>query len=180
MARSNLVNPARTDPVLNMYVKTTVEQYNVTLKLSGSVDHLRTSYTSEPTLSQADIIHLLAFGTTNAEAVSAAPTSATESAESVLASGVTGQLTGKLQSLTGISQLTVDPISENTQGDPGAVIGIQERVTGSLLFTYSTNVTDTQAQSASLKYDLTKQVSVTVFRDQNGGYGIDVRLHKVF
>ena len=173
-------NPSRTDPVLNLYITTNIEHYNVTLKLSGPVDRLRTSYTSDPSLSQADIIHLLAFGNTNAEAASAAPTTATQSAEAVVASGVTSQVTGKLQSLTGISQLTIDPLSANTQGDPGAVIGIQQRVTGSLLFTYSTNVTDTQAQTVALQYDLSKQVSVTVLRDQNGGYGIDVRIHKVF
>ncbi len=172
-------NPARTQPVLNLYVTTTIEQYDVTLKLVGPLNRLRTSYTSQPSLSQADIIHLLAFGNTNAESA-AAPASASTSAESVLASGVTGQLTGKLQSLTGISQLTVDPIAQNTQGDQGAVVGIQERVSGSILFTYSTNVTDTQSQTASLKYDLTKQLSVTILRDQNGGYGIAVRLHKVF
>jgi len=31
-----------------------------------------------------------------------------------------------------------------------------------------------------LQYQVNKKTSVTVLRDQYGGYGIDVRLHKVF
>jgi translocation and assembly module TamB len=173
-------NPVRTDPVMNIYMTTTIEQYNVTLNLTGPVDRLRINYTSDPALASADIIHLLAFGNTTAEAASAPSQSAAMGAESVLAQGVSGQVTGKLENLTGISQLTIDPLATNSQGDPGAQIAVQERVTGSLLLTFSTNVTSTQSQTVQLRYDLNKRVSVTVLRDQNGGYGIDLRLHRVF
>jgi len=173
-------NPVRTDPVMNIYMTTNIEQYNVTLNLTGPVDRLRINYTSDPALASADIIHLLAFGNTTAEAASAPSQSAAMGAESVLAQGVSGQVTGKLENLTGISQLTIDPLATNSQGDPGAQIAVQERVTGSLLLTFSTNVTSTQSQTVQLRYDLNKRVSVTVLRDQNGGYGIDLRLHRVF
>jgi translocation and assembly module TamB len=173
-------NPARTEPVLRIYMTTTIEQYNVTLNLTGSMDRLRTNYTSDPALPPADIIHLLAFGNTTAEAASAPSQSAAMGAESVLAQGVGSQVAGKLQNLTGLSQVTIDPLATDTSGDPGAQVSIQERVTGSLLFTFSTNVTTTQGQTVQLQYDLNKRVSVTVLRDQNGGYGLDLRWHKVF
>ncbi|MGA8555825.1 MAG: translocation/assembly module TamB domain-containing protein [Candidatus Acidiferrales bacterium] len=174
-------NPVRTNPVLSLYVKTTIEQYDITLNLSGPADRLRTTYTSQPALPQADIIHLLAFGNTNAESASTPTSSATSSAESVLAEGVTGQLAGKLENVTGISQLSIDPLATNSQGsNPGSQVAIQERVTGSLLLTISTDVNSTQNQLIELQYQLNKKTSVTVLRDQYGGYGIDVRLHKVF
>jgi translocation and assembly module TamB len=173
-------NPVRTEPVLRLFVTTTIEQYNVTLNLNGPADRLKTNYTSEPALPPADIIHLLAFGNTTAEAASAPAPSASLGAESVLAQGVSGQLSGKVENLTGISQLSVDPLATNAQGNPGATIAIQQRVTGSLLFTFSTDVTETQEQTVELQYDVNKRVSVTILRDQNGGYGIDLRVHKVF
>lgn len=173
-------NPVRTNPVLNLHVTTTVEQYQVTLNLSGPVDRLKTTYTSDPALPPADIIHLLAFGKTAEESASAPTSSAATSAESVLAQGVSGQVAGKLENLTGISQLTIDPLAANNQGNPGAQIAIQERVTGSLLLTFSTDVTSTQSQTVELQYQFNRRLSVTVLRDQNGGYGIDVRLHKEF
>jgi translocation and assembly module TamB len=173
-------NPVRTEPVLSMYITTTVEQYNLTLNLTGPVDKLRTNYTSDPALAPADIIHLLAFGNTNAEAAAEPSQSAAMGAESVLAQGAGSQVAGKLQSLTGISQISIDPLATNSNGDPGAQIAIQERVTGSLLFSFSTNVTTTQGQTVELQYELNKRMSVTVMRDQNGGYSIDLGWHKVF
>jgi translocation and assembly module TamB len=173
-------NPARTDPRLNLYITTTIEQYNITLNLLGTVDRLRTNYTSDPALPTADIIHLLAFGNTTAEAASSPSTSAAMGAESVLAQGVGSQVAGKLENLTGISQLTIDPLAANSAGNPGAQVAIQERVTGSLLLTFSTDVTSTQSQTVELQYQVNKRTSVTVLRDQNGGYGIDLRLHRDF
>ena len=173
-------NPVRTEPVVRMYITTTVEQYNVTLDLNGPIDRLRTNYTSDPALAPADIIHLLAFGNTTAEAASQPSQSAAMGAESVLAQGAGSQVAGRLQNITGLSQISIDPLATNSSGDPGAQIAIQERITGSVLFTFSSNVTTTQGQIVELQYDVNKRWSVTVLRDQNGGYGLDVRLHKVF
>lgn len=173
-------NATRTEPVLNLRVTTTIEQYDVTLQLSGPVERLKTTYTSSPALPPADIIHLLAFGNTTEEAGAAPSSSMASSAESVLAQGVSSQAAGKIENLTGISQLTIDPLAANSQGNPGAQIAVQERVTGSLLLTFSTDVTSTQSQTVEVQYQLNKKVSVTVLRDQYGGYGIDLRLHKEF
>ena len=173
-------NPARTEPVVRMFVTTRIEQYNITLNLTGPVDRLQTNYTSDPALPPADIIHLLAFGNTTEEAAAQPSQGAGMGAESVLAQGVGSQVAGKLENLTGVSQLTIDPLATSSSGQPGQQIAIQQRVTGSLLFTFSTNVTTTQGQTVELQYDLNTRVSVTVLRDQNGGYGIDLRWHKVF
>jgi hypothetical protein len=100
-------------------------------------------------------------------------------AQSVLAQGVAGQVAKGVQNLTGISQLMIDPTAGNNQ-NPGAQVAIQQRVTGTLLLTFSTDVTSTQRQTVQLQYQPKRQVKISVIRDEYGGYGIDVRLHKVF
>ena len=81
---------------------------------------------------------------------------------------------------TGVSIL-IDPLAVNSQTNPGArQVAIQERVTGSLLLTFSTDVTRHKSQTVDGSTDLNKRTSVTVLRDQNGGYGIELRVHKVF
>jgi translocation and assembly module TamB len=172
-------NPVRTEPVVNLYVNTKVQQYNITMNFVGPLDRLKTNYTSDPSLPPLDIINLLAFGQTAAEKASTASTPASVGAESALAQGVAGQVGKGLQSLTGISQLTLDPMAGSTQ-NPGAQVSIQQRVTGSILLTFSTDVTSTQTQTVQLEYQPKKQVTVSLVRDQFGGYGFDVRLHKVF
>jgi translocation and assembly module TamB len=145
----------------------------------GSVDRLKTTYTSDPPLPPADIINLLALGVTAEEsATNATPTSV--SAESIVAQGVASQVSGKIQKLAGISQLTIDPLASGNTTDPGAQVSIQQRVTGNILLTFSTDVTSTQATTVQLQYRTSRQTSVSVLRDQNGGYAVDFRIHKTF
>jgi translocation and assembly module TamB len=173
-------NPVRTQPELDLNVATQVEQYNVTLHLEGTLERLRTSYTSDPALAPLDIINLIAFGQTTAEQQSAsAGSSATSGAESVIANGLSGQATGRIANAVGLSQLTIDPLA-GSSNDPGAQIAIQQRVTGNLLLTFSTDVTSTQASAVQLQYQIDPKWQISVIRDVNGGYGIDLRLHKSF
>ena len=173
-------NPVRTEPVLNLYAKTTVQQYNITLNFVGPIDRLRTNFTSDPPLSQSDIINLIAFGQTAEQAATSPSTPASVGAESVLAQGVTSQVSGKIEKLAGISQITIDPLISNSQANPGSQVAIQQRVSGSLLLTFSTDVTSTQSQTVAVEYRAQKNLTISVIRDQNGGYGIDARIHKAF
>ena len=172
-------NPVRTEPVVNLYVNTKIEQYNITINFVGPLDRLKTNYTSDPSLPPLDIINLLAFGQTTAEKASTASTPASVGAESALAQGVAGQVGKGVQNLTGISQLTLNPMAGSTQ-NPGAQVSIQQRVTGSILLTFSTDVTSTQTETIQVEYQPKRQVTVSLVRDQFGGYGFDVKLHKVF
>jgi translocation and assembly module TamB len=172
-------NPVRTEPVVNLFVNTTVQQYKITMNFVGPLDRLKTNYTSDPSLPPLDIINLLAFGKTTAESASNTSTPASLGAESALAQGVADQVGKGVQNLTGLSQLTIDPLAGNTR-NPGAQVSIQQRVTGTVLLTFSTDVTSTQSQTVQLQYQPTPQVTISVLRDQFGGYGFDVRLHKVF
>ena len=172
-------NPVRTDPVVNLQVKTTIEQYNITANIIGPVDQLKTTYTSEPALPTADIINLLAFGQTTAESASSGNAPASVGAESAVASRAGSQVASQVQKLTGISQLTLNPLAGNNQ-NPGSQVAIQQRVSGNILLTFSTDVTSAQNESIQIQYQINKKVGVSVLRDENGGYGIDVHYHKVF
>jgi translocation and assembly module TamB len=173
-------NPVRTVPVVNLYVKTTVQQYNITLNFVGPVDKLRTNYTSDPPLPPADIINLVAFGKTTEESATSASTPASLGAESVLAQRAASQLSGKLEKLAGITQLTIDPLANTGQSTSDPQVAIQQRVTGKILLTFSTDVTSTQNQAIQVQYQMKKNLSVTVLRDQYGGYAAGVRIHKSF
>jgi translocation and assembly module TamB len=172
-------NPVRTEPVVNLQVKTTIESYNITASITGPVDQLKTTYTSDPALPTGDIINLLAFGQTTAESASNASSSSTASAESAVASQAGGKVASQVQKLTGISQLTLNPLA-GSNSNPGSQVAIQQRVSGNILLTFSTDITNSQNQSVQIQYQVNKKVSVSVLRDENGGYGIDVHYHKVF
>ncbi len=173
------VNPSQTEPNINLSLTTTIQQYNISLRFEGPIDQLRTQYTSDPSLPSADVINLLAFGTTTeAAAVNATPTS--QAAQSVVASQVSSQITSRVSKIVGISQLSINPVLPNSsaQGQMGANITIQQRVTGNLFITYSTNVSSTESQTIQGQYQVTPRVAVSVTGDANGSVAIDTLIKK--
>jgi translocation and assembly module TamB len=173
------VNPTETQPVVNLSLNTTIQQYNISLRFNGPVDQLRTEYNSDPALPSADIINLLAFGKTS-EASAATATPANQAAESLLASQVSSQVTSRISKIAGISQLSINPVlaGSNSQGPPGANITIQQRVTGNLFVTFSTNVASTQGQTIQGQYQVSPRVAVSATRDPNGGFAVDTLIKK--
>lgn len=173
------VNPAVTEPVVNLTITTAIQQYNISLRFNGPVDQLRTQYTSDPALPQADIIHLLAFGqTTEASAANATP--ANQTAETLVANQVSSQVTSRISKVAGISQLSINPVlaGSSQQGPAGANITIQQRVTGNLFVTFSTNVQTTQGQTIQGQYQVSPRVALSATRDPNGGFAVDTLIKK--
>jgi translocation and assembly module TamB len=173
------VNPSETQPVVNLTLNTNIQQYSIDLRFKGPVDQLRTEYSSDPALPSADIINLLAFGeTTEASAQNATPTN--QAAESLVASQVSSQVTSRVSKIAGISQLSISPVlaGSSSQGPPGAVITIQQRVTGNLFVNFSTNVASTQSQTIQGQYRVSPRVSLSATRDPNGGFAFDTLIKK--
>ncbi len=168
-------NPVTTEPVLNVAVATTVQQFNITVNLVGPLDRLRTTYTSDPPLASVDIISLLFTGQTT-EASAANPSTP----QSVVAGQVAGQVSSRLGKLAGISQLTIDPGIGGNQSNPGASLGIQQRVTKNLFFTFTTDLTTTQGGIVQVEYQITKKYALSAVASQNQGYSLEVKMHKKF
>ncbi len=180
--RIEFVNPSETQPVVNLALNTTIQQYNISMRFNGPIDQLRTNYSSDPSLPAADIINLLAFGSTT-EANAANPaTPANQAAESLVASQVSSQVTSRVSKVAGISQLSINPVlaGGTSQGPPGANITIQQRVTGNLFVTFSSNVASTQNQTIQGQYQLSPRVAVSATRDQNGGVAVDTLIKKTW
>ncbi len=175
----DFANPARTEPTVNVSATTTINQYDLHLNFQGPAANLRTTYTSNPPLPPADIINLLAFGSTT-EASAAKPLPGNLGAETLVASAVSGQITGRVQKLVGISQLSVDPVLRGAQQNAGARITVQQRVTGNLFVTFSTDTTGTTRNVVEIQYNLTPRVALSAVRDQNGGFGVNARFKKVW
>ena len=173
------VNASETQPVVNLTLNTSIEQYSINLRFRGPVDQLQTEYSSDPALPSADIINLLAFGQTT-EASAQSNTPADQAAESLVASQVSSQLTSRLSKVAGISQLSISPVlaGSSSQGPAGATITIQQRVTGNLFVNYSTNVASTQSQTIQGQYKISPRVSLSATRDPNGGFGFDTLIKK--
>jgi translocation and assembly module TamB len=168
-------NPTETEPKMDVSVTTTVEQYNLTLNLRGTFEKLNTSYTSDPPLATADVINLIARGTTTKEAAASS-----QSTDSMIASQAASQFSSSVQKLAGISSLQIDPLIGGNNSNPSARIAVQQRVTKNFLFTFSTDVSQPDSEIIAGEYQVNKRWSVSVARDQIGGVSVDGRYHTKF
>lgn len=167
-------NPVTTEPVLNLRVTTTVNQYDLSVNFVGPFDRMRTTYTSDPPLPPIDILNLLLTGQT----VEAPSTGL--GAQALVAQGLAGQFSNRVQKLVGVSSLTIDPQMGGHGTNPGARIAVQEQVTRRLFFTFSVDVTTTQDDVVQVEYQLSHRLSLQAVRDQSGGYSVEVKVRKTF
>ena len=175
----DFVNPAETEANVNLNVTTTIQQYNIRVQFQGPSDQLHTTYISDPALPPSDIINLLAFGKTS-EASAANPAPGNLGAESMVASQVGGQVTSRLEKVAGISHLSVDPLLGCNQQTPGACITVQQRVTGQIYVTFSTDVNAIEQETIEVQYQASPRLTFSGTRDQNGGFGFDTRITKTW
>ncbi len=171
----DFVNPSRTEPNVNLSLTTTIEQYKIGMRIEGTLDRLRTTYSSDPALPPADIINLIAFGKTQ-EASNMGNTTANQTAEQSIASAVSGQVTSRVQNIAGLSRLSVDPTLGSNQQNAGAIITVQKRVTSKIFVTFQADVTQTQQDVIQLEYQASPRVSYSGTRDQNGGFSFETRI----
>jgi translocation and assembly module TamB len=182
----NFVDPFRIDPIINVEAATTIQQYEITLNFTGKSSAMSLAYRSDPPLPANDIVTLLALGQTTSEAsVRSGGTtqSGTSGASSILSEAISSQLGGRLERLFGIKRLRVDPgltgVGSTGSGQNAAArVTVEQQVTRNLSITYVSNVSSTQQQVIQVEYNVNRNVSIVALRDQNGTFGIDIKIKK--
>jgi len=184
----NFSNPFRLDPVLNVEATTTIQQYEITLNFNGPASKLTLAYRSDPPLPANDIITLLALGQTSSEATARSggtTQSGTAGASAILSEAISSQLGGRLERLFGITRFRVDPGlagvgSTGSEQNAAARVTVEQQITRNLTITYVSNVSSTQQQVIQVEYNVDRNVSIVGLRDQNGTFGIDIKIKKRF
>jgi translocation and assembly module TamB len=181
----NFADPFRFNPLLSVEATTTIRQYEITLNFTGPASQLTLAYRSDPPLPANDIITLLALGRTGEESElrrAGAEPAAEGGASTLLSEAISAQLGGRLERLFGISRFKVDPFLAGTGNEQNASarVTIEQQVTRDLTITYITNVTSTQSQVIQVEYNVNRNASLVFLRDQNGTFGLDVKLKKRF
>ncbi len=188
----NFANPFQLNPDINVEATTTIQQYEITLNFSGPANKLALSYRSDPPLPSNDIITLLALGQTSTEAevrsggTGAGSQGVGTGASAILSEAISSQLGGRLERLFGITRFRVDPGlagvgSTGSEQNATARVTVEQQIARNLTITYVSNVGSTQQQQViQVEYNVNRQVSIVALRDQNGTFGIDVKIKKRF
>jgi translocation and assembly module TamB len=178
------VNAAKIEPNINLDLGTRVRGIDVTLHISGPVDRLNMSYTSDPPLPFNDVVALLTTGREPGLTSGQTPTLVGQSygqggASTLLSQAIASPITGRLQRFFGVSRLKIDPlVTGMTSSNATARVTIEQNITKNLTFTYITDLSRAQGQTIRIEWDLTGTWSAVAVREENGMFGIDFLYRK--
>lgn len=170
-----LVNEARIEPVLDVLAKTKASGYEIDLKLSGGAEDFTSTFSSEPPLSQPDIISVLVTGRTLEDVQGAEVDVAKSQALSYLAGGASAQVSRAAQQTLGLSRVRIEPNLISPESNPGARLTVGQDITNYLSLIYSMNLIDSGDQIYIAEWDITKRFEARAIRQQDNTYRMEFR-----
>jgi translocation and assembly module TamB len=181
-------NPSKIAPVFDVDLTTKAQGIEITLTISGPLDHLTLTPSSDSSLNYNDIISLLVTGrppTSDPALLSGQNALGPGAFQQMGASALLGQaiaapVTGRLQRFFGVSSLRIDPTIPGIDANPAARLTLQQQVTPNITFTYITSVTTTNPQIVQVEWALNSRWSVVALREENGETGLDFYFKKKF
>ena len=176
------VNATKIEPTMNLSLETRVRGVSVTLHISGPMDKLNMSYTSDPPLPFSDVLALLTTGREPGQLSGTTPTASAlvgqsyqqGGASALLSQAIGSPLTGRLQRFFGVSRIKINPLVTGlTTSNAAAQITIEQNITSNITFTYISDLSRAQAQTIQMEWDITPNWSGLAVREDNGLFGID-------
>jgi translocation and assembly module TamB len=157
-------------------LETEAKGVTVSLRVSGPLDNLKLSYSSNPPLQFQEILSLLATGATPTSDPTLLANQPAQPAQNfqqmgesaLLGRAVADPLAGRLQRVFGVSQLKINPSFTSGTDIPQATLSLQQRIASNITFTYVTGVSDANAQTIRVDWTFNQTWSATAMRDENG------------
>ncbi|MGA7706968.1 MAG: translocation/assembly module TamB domain-containing protein [Acidobacteriaceae bacterium] len=172
-------NPVAISPEIDLEASARVQNYDIIISLHGPPNKLEISYRSEPPLTQADVLALLALGRTNEQAAmygEQQQAGANLTTEALLGGALNAAVSSRVQKLFGVGSVRVDPNFVGTLGDSTARITVEQQVGRNFTFTFATNVNSTAQQLIQGQWDLTRNVSIIGVRDEANVFSLYLQI----
>jgi translocation and assembly module TamB len=169
-------NPVRIEPILDLSLETKTQGVDVVLKVTGPIDNMKLSYTSDPPLQFQEIVNLLATGTTptsDPTLLANSPQLPAQNFQQMGESAIVGRaladpVSNQLQRVFGVTQLKINPAFTSGSQLPEAQLTLQQQISNNVTFTYVTGLNTANAQTIQAVWTFAPQWSVQALRDYNG------------
>jgi translocation and assembly module TamB len=192
----DFVNPQRLDPLFDIEAETRVRSYRVTLRVSGTLERVTPTLSSDPPLSSLQILALLA-GQDESEVANLTQTQARERQGLLAGTGAATLAAGRLsesvglereaEHLFGLNRFSIDPSLLRGAGTPPtARVTVGKRLTPDLNVLYSQDVRGQEEKILAVEYNLSDRLSLLLTRTDPGtaktgverGWAFDVRIRQ--
>jgi outer membrane protein assembly complex protein YaeT len=177
-----LTDPKRINPYLEFRGRTRVAEYDISLRIEGTLDKFSYELTSTPPLDSQDIISLLVTGKTLDTLSGTASASALPAdMAAYYFAGLLNTAFGKqIQSSLGIDQLAITPQLLKGESDPTARVTVGKQVSDTVKIAFSQNIGTAQKQTYSVSWDATRRIRFVAEDDTEDGLGGEIQYARQF
>jgi len=191
----DFVNPERLDPLFDIEASARIRSYQVTLRVSGTLERVTPTLSSDPPLSSLQILALLA-GQEESEVANLTQTQARQGQAQLAAAGAATLAAGRIsesvglereaERLFGLNRFSIDPSLLRGAGSSTARVTVGKRLTPDLNVLYSQDLRGTEERILAVEYTLTDRFSLLLTRTDPGtgktgterGWAFDVRIRQ--
>ncbi|MDD5563994.1 MAG: translocation/assembly module TamB domain-containing protein [Thermoanaerobaculaceae bacterium] len=171
-ASVTFMSPDRIEPHLDILARTTVQTYEVTVGLNGTLDRLTPTFSSNPPLPEMDVVSLVSTGQRAAVAGQTGPGAL---ASSFLTDQLTGAVTRRARTLLDVDQMRVDPFAATQSGSPTARLTVVKQMNRDWTVTVATNLAANREEVITSQWRLRQGVYLEANREQDGSYSLEVK-----
>ncbi len=148
-----------------------LDDFDIRLRISGTVPKLSYDLTSFPPRSREELSLLLLTGKSLDEIRGNAVNTVGNQMILYFASPLASPVAAGLRKLLRVDDVTIEPLNIASEADPGARLTFSKTVSDRASLTYSLDVTRSQRQTWLIDYDLIRNFSLRAFRKDDGSYG---------
>jgi translocation and assembly module TamB len=176
--RLTFADPERIDPFVEIQARTRVQNYEITVRLTGTADRLIPSVSSNPPLPEEEVYSLLAMGYRSDMLGSGAM--GVGFASSIISRELTSELDRRAGLVLPVDQVRVDPFTETTTGSPAARVTVVQQLSPVWTVVLQSNLSAQRQEVVVSRWYLSPGLFVEASRDIDGTYGVDLKLRKQY
>jgi translocation and assembly module TamB len=170
-------DPDRIDPITELQLRTWVQNYQVTFRVSGTSDRLVPQVTSNPPLPQEEVYALIAMGYRGQNTMGSGAMGLGV-ASSLLSQQISSELDRRTKLV--LPHVRVDPFAESSSGGPAARVTVVQQLAKNWTVTLQSNLSAERAEVIVSRWYLAPGLFLEASRDLDGSYGVDLKLRRPY
>ncbi len=164
----------RIEPFLDVVARGTIQSYEVTLTLNGTLDRLATTFRSTPPLPEMDVLALIAGGEPSSGQSEPLGTLASD----LVAGAITGVVAKRGRALLDVDELRIDPSAKTLSDSPTTRVTVVKQLSRDVMVTVSTNLEQNREEGFILRWRLSPTVYLEGRRDPDSTYAGEIKWYR--
>lgn len=170
-----LLSQNRIEPSFDLLARAQAGGYDISLQLQGEPGKLQTTLTSDPPLSETDIIAVLLTGRPLNEVRGSELNIASQEAFSYVAGRLGASLAQEARRTLGLTTLRIEPSLIAPEANPTARLTVGQQLNRKLDLIYSIDLVNSGNQIWIGEYNLTRRFVTRAIKQQDNSYRLEFR-----